>query len=101
MNPTNRLPRKRLPFGFYVVLVIVGIFAAIAVGDRLESGKWGAGVGVLCMVIMGLAFVVASSVYYTLESAYYRWKNRRQNTGEEAVRLWSNKSRGCVKTPAQ
>jgi hypothetical protein len=83
MNPTKRLPRKRPPFGFYVTLVFVGVFAAIAVGDRLASGKWGAGVGILCMVVMGLALIVVLSVYYSLESAYHRWKKRRWNGGDE------------------
>jgi predicted membrane channel-forming protein YqfA (hemolysin III family) len=76
------MPHKRQPFGFYVVLVFVGVFVSIAVADRLQSGTWGACVGILCMVVMGFALFVASSVCYSLESAYYRWKSKRQKPGD-------------------
>ncbi len=79
MIPPARFPRKKPPFGFYVVLVFVGILTAVAVGDRIQSGTWGMGVGILCMVVMGLALILASSVYFGLESAYHRWKQRQEN----------------------
>jgi hypothetical protein len=72
------MQRRRLPFGFYVSIVFVVIFAGIAFFARLDTGNWGMGVGILCMIVMVLIMGAVFSAYYAIEGAYYRWKRRRQ-----------------------
>lgn len=68
-------------------LVFIGVLAFVAVGDRIQTGKWGAGIGILCMVIMALALVGASSVFYSLEGIYLRRKNRSTPPADRVAEL--------------
>jgi hypothetical protein len=70
MTPTEKLPDKKLPFGFWVALVYVGVFVAIAVGDRIESGKWDTGVGILGCVMMVAGLIIFGFIVGLLERAF-------------------------------
>jgi hypothetical protein len=51
----------------------------------MNTGSWSTGVAILCLGVIALAIFATTSVFYGIESAYYRWKNRRQNAKDEKL----------------